>query len=207
MFNIDNVRQGFFERDQAAAIIRELPEIYAEIVRFASISGWRISEVLRLRWEWVDRAAREIRLPDSKNGRPRTIALVGDLSNLIERRWGGREYSTSHGPALAAFVFHQRQGRPVAYASYRRAFVGGCRRAGVTGRTTHDFRRTVARDLRRAGVSETVAMSITGHETALVFRRYAIIDARDQIEALQAKQALLAADEPTVTPLRPRGHD
>jgi len=40
----------------------------------------------------------------------------------------------------------------------------------------HDFRRTSAQHLIRAGISETVAMQLTGHRTRSVFQRYAIME-------------------------------
>ncbi len=205
MYGVDNVRQGFFERDQTEKVLAKLPELYAEIVRFVSLSGWRISEVLGLRWDQVDRNLGELHLPDSKNGKPRTLALQGELAALIERRWAAREHRTKRRPPiLSPFVFHQRHARPVAYSTYHREFVKACEAAEIEGRTTHDFRRTVARDLRRAGVPETVAMSITGHETAEIFRRYSIVDTRDQLEALRAKDALVAAEKSNVARMRKR---
>src|SRR2546429_9990271 len=38
-----------------------------DIAEFAYLTGWRKSEILGLRWAWVDRHTRVIRLPGSKN--------------------------------------------------------------------------------------------------------------------------------------------
>jgi integrase len=200
MYGADNVRQGFFAAEQTEAIIKALPdEALREIVRFVSLTGWRIAEVLGLRWESVDVKSREIRLGVTKNGRPRTLALTGVLLNLIERRWRTREYRTHATSALSAFVFHRRRGRPVSYSAYRKAFLVACSVARVPNLTTHDFRRTVARDLRRLGVDETTCMSVTGHVSPIMFRRYSgIIDSSEQVAALAAREALLERERSTV---------
>lgn len=47
----------------------------------------------------------------------------------------------------------------------------------------HDFRRTAARNLERAGVPRSVAMKTTGHRTEAVYRRYTITSDADMREA------------------------
>jgi len=55
---------------------------------------------------------------------------------------------------------------------------------GLEGRIPHDFRRTAARNLVRAGVPEAWAMQLTGHKTREIFRRYAIVSETDLREAV-----------------------
>jgi integrase len=63
MLQEDNVRQGFFERDQFEAVRRLLPEYLRGLVTIAYITGWRIqSELLPLQWRQVDFAAGTLRL-------------------------------------------------------------------------------------------------------------------------------------------------
>jgi integrase len=55
MLREDNVRVGFFEREQHESVLAHLPAGMRPVVTFAYVTGWRISsEVLPLQWRQVD---------------------------------------------------------------------------------------------------------------------------------------------------------
>jgi len=50
--------------------------------------------------------------------------------------------------------------------------------------TIHEFRRSAARNLRRAHVDKSTAMKITGDKTNSMFKRNAIVDDRELKDAM-----------------------
>ena len=191
MLREDNARQGFFEKDEFEKVAAALPVAVADVARFAYLSGWRKGEILPLTWENVDRAAGEVRIATSKNGHGRMLPLTGALKDLIERRWQAREYLTREKvTAISPHVFHEA-GVPV--GDFRKAWASACETAKVPGRLFHDLRRTAVRNMIRAGVPQTVAMSISGHRTVSMFNRYNITSNDDKREALIRTEAHLAA--------------
>jgi integrase len=77
-----------------------LSQDYADASCFAYLTGWPRGEVVSLGGDAVDRAAGEVRLKTSKNGRGRVLPLEGELRDLIERRWSARQVTTPRGEAL-----------------------------------------------------------------------------------------------------------
>lgn len=188
-------RQGFMEFPEYLAIRAHLPTDYQDALDFGYHSGWRRGEILRLEWRDVDRGAGVIRLrPElSKNKDGRVLVLSGPVKALIERRWQDRALG-------CPFVFHV-SGRPI--GDWRKTWKRACMAAGLPGKLFHDLRRTVVRNLVRAGVPERVAMSLTGHKTRSVFDRYNIVSEADlkQATARLAEYVASQSSTPTVIPL------
>jgi integrase len=179
----DNVRVGFFERDQFIAVVQRLPKAVRPAATFAYLTGWRIdSEVLSLEWRQVDFSAGEVRLDPgrTKNGEGRTFPMTRELRQLLEAQRAITEDLQRRRNVVCRHVFH-RDGRPI--RSFRVAFRTACVRAGCPGRVLHDLRRTAVRNLVRAGIPERVAMQMTGHKTRSVFERYNIVSVGDLREA------------------------
>lgn len=160
----------------------------AVLRRSAYPVDWRQAEVLGLTWDAVDRRSQEIRLADTKNDRPRLLPLTGDLTKLIDRRWRRRAV----GDRMAHLVFHHHGGRPVSATVLRKWWRAATAAAGHLGMIFHDLRRSAVRNMIRAGVSEPVAMSISGLQSTAIFRRYNISTVDDLRQALRATQAYSA---------------
>jgi hypothetical protein len=97
---------------------------------------------------------------------------------------------------VSPLVFH-RAGRPI--GDIRKTWKKALEAAELPSdkshrKLFHDFRRTAARDMVRAGVPQSVAMSITGHKTVSMFLRYKITDGTEQRDALSPR--LVAGSSP-----------
>jgi len=174
----NNVRTGFFEREQFENVRRNLPEPLQPLIAFAFITGWRIrSEVLPLKWPQVDFQAGRVMLDagTTKNQEARTFPLTVELRELlVAQKAKADELKLKR--IICPWVF-SRDGLRI--KTFRRSWLTACRMAGVPGRIPHDFRRTAVRNLVRAGIPERVAMTMTGHKTRAVFERYNIVSEGD----------------------------
>jgi integrase len=191
MMREGNARQGFFEHSDFEKVLAELPDPINDIARFAYFSGWRRGEIIPPRWDAVDRTAREVRLRTSKNGQGRVLPLERELWNLIERRWTAQTVEQNDGTTkISEFVFH-RGSEPI--VDFRKICDAAFKKAKTGRKLFHDLRRTAVRNMVRAGVPQSVAMTISGHKTASMFQRYNVTSATDQVEALKRMAAHLAA--------------
>lgn len=165
-------REGFFEDHQAEAVRHRLPEDLEAAVAIARTYGWRMeSEVFPLERRHLDLKAGTLRLDPgmTKNSDGRVVWLSKKLGRIV--------------PWLFPHSAGRRAG--TRRKGMRKRWQTAVVKAGVPGRIPHDFRRTAVRNLERRGVARSVAMTITGHKTESVYRRYAIVSDADLREATE----------------------
>lgn len=181
MLKENNARQGFFEHGDYLAVRDALPEAIQPVFTFGYITGWRVSEILSLRWKQVDREAGTVRIDPgtTKGGEGRTVYLDGELKEVIEGQHQRRRLD-------CPYVFH-RSGRPI--KDFRGTWSKALKDTKLNGLLFHDLRRTAIRNMVRAGVPERVAMMISGHRTRSVFDRYNIVSDTDLKEAARKVEA------------------
>jgi integrase len=228
---VGNEREGFFETEHLDSVVKNLPEHLHDFVRLGFAIGWRKSALKSLRWTDVGSDVLYLRAKHSKTRKPVTVPLVGEVREIIERRRAAISWREDGHVHLSEYVFHIdgeaiRDFRKSWWTACVAAGVGkfvcpGCSgdvaadykcatcgrtwkrvQLRYTGKIFHDFRRTAARNMVRAGVPVSIAMQITGHRTDSMFRRYAITDEDQKSAALAKTEAYLAAGEKKVVPIR-----
>jgi integrase len=178
-------RRGFFEQAEYERLLAKLPSYLRAPITFAFWTGWRIrSEIFSLTWNQVDLEEGAVRLwaGSTKNSEGRVIGLPEELRALLKRLWS--EHVAQWPGCL--LVFH-REGLPI--RAFRDAWRGACKEAGLEGRIPHDFRRTAARNMVRAGITERVVMQLLGHKTRSMLDRYNIVNEADLREAAKRLDA------------------
>ena len=197
---VNNARKGFFERDQFEAVLKWLASYLHALFIVAYHTGWRTrSELLPMTWAQVDFQAGIMRLEPgtTKNdkGREFPFHVLPELADALKNQWDETKKLEQSTGRIIPWVFH-REGNPI--KEFKNAWHSACEKAGCPGLIPHDFRRTAVRNLERAGVSRSVAMKLTGHQTEAVYSRYAIVDEKDLAEGVKKLAALKPQEaEPT----------
>ncbi|OFV84990.1 MAG: hypothetical protein A2W26_04690 [Acidobacteria bacterium RBG_16_64_8] len=190
----DNARKGFCSPEEAELIIEHLPDHAGPVVRTMYLTGWRTGEILGLTWARVDFGEGMMRLDarHTKTGRPREFPFgqLPELAELLREQHQHTSTLARERGRVIPWVFHL-DGEPL--GSIRSAWRTAVKKAGLPGLRPHDLRRSAARNLVRAGVSEGVVMKLCGWRTRHMFDRYNVADKRDLVEGVGRLNDFLAA--------------
>ena len=161
-----------------------MPAKLRPTLTFLYFSGRRSGAAKKITWAMVDKDYSEIVVPGEivKNEEALTIPLVGPLEEIATTL---RELRKSF-PKPTDRVFDFRNFRNIWNATCGKLGLGKYdpKTRAYIGLTPHDFRRSAARNLIKAGVDHRTAMKITGHKTEHIFERYNIKTTDDVREAL-----------------------
>jgi integrase len=205
-------RKGFFELAEYRALLASLPDHLKPLLAIGFWTGMRSSEIRNLRWTQIDLANGLIVLNpgETKNDSGRSAPVPRELAEILRMRHATRP---KHCPWVCYRIDRKGEARKVgAFAkAWRNRCVklglGTWTQATdpktgeplfdkprgpkskpkpkmiYEGKLFHDLRRSGIRNMIRSGISQTVAMVISGHRTVSVFQRYNITTTSDIIEA------------------------
>lgn len=163
----DDERDALLEACKSSAE----PALYP-IVVLALSTGMRKGEISGLKWSDVDFERRRIILKQTKNGRTRSVPLVGHARDVL-REWG----RTRRIDNLLVFP-----GRPVPDGArqldFRHSWVKAVKAAELADFRFHDLRHSAASYLAMTGASQRDIMEICGHLTPTMAARYSHLSER-----------------------------
>jgi len=128
-------------------------------IRLLLLTGARLSEILTLRWNYVDMERRALFLPDSKTGR-KTIPLNAQALGVLSRL-----------PRGSQWVFPGRNGNRL--TTIRKTWERIRTAAKLDGVRLHDLRHSFASVGAATGVSLPIIGKLLGHTQAATTARYA----------------------------------
>ena len=147
------------------------------------LTGCRKSEILSLRWEYVDLEAGELRLPDSKTGAK--IVHLGDPAISVLQGIERNEDNPWVHP-------NRKTGKPMSDLDYYWQRIRD--RAGLKGVRVHDLRHSFASRALSLGESLPMIGKLLGHTKVETTARYAHL-ARDSVKIAGERVAVsLSAD-------------
>jgi integrase len=135
------------------------------VVAMGYYMGMRRSEVLNLTWPEVDLKKGFIRLSAerTKTDSPRVIPIHPKVKAILEKLPRG----------LHTDRVFLRRGKP--FDEIKNSFQSACDEAGIKDFTFHDLRHCALNNLRLAGNDYFKIMSMSGHKTMSVFKRYNLV--------------------------------
>ena len=137
----------------------------------------------------VDFSRRQVRLPTgyTKNNKPRIFPFDDELEGIFKRLWNEKEQRKIDLPHV--FL---NQPKTESVLDFRGSWESACDKAKIgKKRLTHDMRRSAVRNMVESGVSEKVAMELSGHLTRTVFENYHIVSTDDLVKAVEKVSATL----------------
>ena len=211
----DNVRKGKFEPAQRTLLFEALPEYLTDFADFANEAGSRSGEIKSLQWSFLQTESIVVPPEYCKNRKPRIIALTPRMEEILERRKAAKvegcpfifhnegeqigDYRKAWATAcvsigLAKWYCRDCRDSEGHYISALDANKK-CERCGkqwssrdlpkYIGALMHDFRRTCAHELEKAGVPREIGREITGHKTESMYVRYADLFSDEERKARQ----------------------
>jgi integrase len=170
-------REGFLDGDEFRRLRFVMPLTLWPLVTYLYVTGCRVGAAKKIDWSQIvlDGDRVEVRLFGSqvKNRTPLFLPLPADLAQLL------RATRKPSGPVFCATNLDMEFRKAAVAVGLGHWRDPDDHNKGYDGIVIYDLRRSGVRNLLRAGVSEDIALRISGYKTRAVLSRYNIVDTTD----------------------------
>ena len=174
---VDNQRTRILTEAEQVALLAACPKKLGLMVRLALITGARIGEILDLRWENVSET--ELLFLETKNGKPRKLAVTAAIQAVVAKCHRGR----------LPWVFvnvRTQQGYTVNGVAhvFRRALARAEIASGDV--SLHTLRHTALSRMIACGFDDHTVKAISGHSSTRMLERYTHPTDQRKVGALES---------------------
>jgi len=172
----DNLKERILIEEEEDRLFEASSEHLIPILIVALNTGMRRGEILNLKWSQIDYHIKEIRVENTKSGKPRIIDINSHLLTELMRLKNKAQDSQ--------YVFlNPKTGKP--YKKLQTSFNGACRRAGIEGLRFHDLRHTFASRLVERGIDLIRVKELLGHSSVKMTERYTHSNREERKKAVE----------------------
>ena len=197
----DNERLRYLEEDELQALLAECPQHLRGIVTCAVNTGMDRGEILKLKWEQIQKGF--IHLGVYKTRPARKIPINNDLEQLfkeirLEQGPGAKyvfTYAKSEDKLKGRRPVRKRKGPapvPERIRSIKTAFSAALRRAGIEDFRFKDLRHTFASHMVMRGATMKELQELMGHRDMKMTNRYAHLSPEHKKKAVNLLNGLTA---------------
>ncbi len=194
----ESAERRAFTVKEVKTILRHASGEWQGLIMFGLYTGQRLKDIARLTWANVDLEEDELRFVTGKTGRQMTLPLAASLVTYLEKLPATddpsapifpKAYEIATGAAEDSRLSQQFHGILVAAGmakarSKDETGKGRSRRRNVSAVSFHSLRHTATSLLKRAGVPESVAMEIIGHDSKAISQHYTHVEQAAKRKAL-----------------------
>lgn len=176
----EKVVKEAFTLDEVRLLMEKLPDEWASAVHCCmGTFGQRLGDVISLRWEQFDWAARVVRIVTGKTGRTLCQPMLPGFYAWARARFLAAQAAGGEGTVWVHPRLKKLSNPSAEFTQLVRLFGIGLSGKGGGGarkcwhsKTFHSLRATCATLLQASGVSQGLAMELVGHESADVHAVY-----------------------------------
>jgi len=166
--------------EEKRLILTKSSNYFRQIVYILIYTGFRISEVLNLKWDQVDFKKNVIKIKirddyNTKTKEERSIPMNDSLANHLHTLKINffdpvTDKMTYRNPAQKEFVICKRDGSKI--KSIRKSFAKRLNELGISGASPHTLRHTFASECLMSGISIYTVKEYLGHSSVKMTERY-----------------------------------
>jgi integrase len=161
-FGVEKSRDRYLSFAEYRRLQKELPDHLKPIIELLVLTGQRKSNIVKLKWEWVDFEKKLIVIPkeEFKTNKEHIIPMSQKVIDIIKIQAGKHPI----------YVFTYK-GEPL-QDIHNSAWIKALSRAGISNLRIHDLRHTWATWLGDKGVPADIIQDLGGWTSHIMVRRY-----------------------------------